>query len=173
MPGPGLPVTIDSAYADDGSDATVKLHQQHHDVLHAFANEFDTATRQDGQVWLRSGGLWVPSLLSTKAIPTTDIEDTPGGNYTFTAADAGKYKASKTSDTAAVTWTIPTNASVPMPIGTTIGIAQWGTGQITIVGAAGVVLRAPGGATSIALIYGGGRLIKRFTDTWWLEARAS
>lgn len=33
-----LPVTIDSTYADSGTDASVKLHQQHHDALHALYN---------------------------------------------------------------------------------------------------------------------------------------
>jgi hypothetical protein len=33
-----LPVNIDSTYADDGSDASVQAHQQHHDVIHQFVN---------------------------------------------------------------------------------------------------------------------------------------
>ncbi len=31
----GLPVNLDTTYADSGTDASVKLHQQHHDTLHA------------------------------------------------------------------------------------------------------------------------------------------
>lgn len=33
-----LPVDIDTVYADDGADASVKLHQQHHDTIHAAVN---------------------------------------------------------------------------------------------------------------------------------------
>lgn len=33
-----LPVNIDSTYADDGGDASVALHQQHHDEIHAAVN---------------------------------------------------------------------------------------------------------------------------------------
>lgn len=33
-----LPVNIDTVYADDGADASVKLHQQHHDTIHAAIN---------------------------------------------------------------------------------------------------------------------------------------
>lgn len=39
-----LPSTIDATYADDVADATVKTHQQHHDVLHAFFNSFEGTT---------------------------------------------------------------------------------------------------------------------------------
>lgn len=35
-----LPVNIDTTYADDGGDASVALHQQHHDSIHAARNDF-------------------------------------------------------------------------------------------------------------------------------------
>lgn len=35
---PNLPVNIDTTYADSGTDASVKTHQQHHDTLHAVVN---------------------------------------------------------------------------------------------------------------------------------------
>jgi hypothetical protein len=55
-------VSVDTTYADSGTDPTVKLHQQHHDVLHAFANKFDTATPSNGNtlVWNSTTQLWVP-----------------------------------------------------------------------------------------------------------------
>jgi hypothetical protein len=37
-----LPVDIDTTYADDGSDASVKLHQQHHDEIHTRLNAIAT-----------------------------------------------------------------------------------------------------------------------------------
>jgi hypothetical protein len=37
-----LPVDIDATYADSSADDSVKLHQQHHDAIHAVVNAFDT-----------------------------------------------------------------------------------------------------------------------------------
>lgn len=40
MAGPGLPVNVDNTYPDDGTTPSVKLHQQHHDTIHAILNTF-------------------------------------------------------------------------------------------------------------------------------------
>lgn len=64
--------------------------------------------------------------------------------------------------------TIPTNASVAFPIGSQILIAQYGSGQTTIVPDTGVTLRSSGGKTKIAAQYGLATLIKRGTDEWYL-----
>lgn len=68
MAGPNLPVNVDTTYADSGADASVKVHQQHHDALHTNANRFDKdVAPTDGQalIWSASLGLWVPTTLST------------------------------------------------------------------------------------------------------------
>lgn len=39
-----LPVNVDSTYADSGTDASVALHQQHHDTIHAAVNTLDATT---------------------------------------------------------------------------------------------------------------------------------
>jgi hypothetical protein len=171
VPGPGLPVNVDSAYVDDGADATVKLHQQHHDVLHAFANEFDTATRAALDLWVRNSAntLFEPVMGESKHIPLTTFDLTGGGNYTFQLSDAGKKKGSLTTDTAAMTWTIPTNASVPFPIGTTIKVQQRGTGQITIAGASGVTLNAAGSAYKTAAQHATLLITQDFANTWLVE----
>lgn len=172
MPGPGLPTNLDATYADDGTDASVKAHQQYHDAIHALVNEFDTATRQQFEVWAHDGTLFQPTLQDSRYMPQTFLDTAPLGTaYTFVSADAGKMKRSNAADTAAAIWTIPTNASVPFPINTSIGILQFGTGQITVVGASGVVLRAFGGATALAGIYADAVITKVFTDTWWLRGR--
>lgn len=36
-----LPVNIDTSYADNGADASVKVHQQHHDVIHGGLQRID------------------------------------------------------------------------------------------------------------------------------------
>jgi hypothetical protein len=172
MPGPGLETNIDATYADDGTDGSVKRHQQLHDIYDAFLNEFDTATRQQFEVWAHDGSIFQPTLLDSRYLPQTFIEAAPAGTaYTFVAADAGKLKRSNATDTAAATWTIPPNAAVPLPINTSIGILQFGTGQITVVGGAGVTLRAFSGATALAGIYADAVITKVFTDTWWIRGR--
>jgi hypothetical protein len=53
MAGPSLPVNIDTTYADSGTDASQKIHQQHHDTAHAYVNLLDTtalSTHNDGDV---------------------------------------------------------------------------------------------------------------------------
>lgn len=47
-----LPTNIDSSYADDGSDASVAAHQQHHDTIHAAVNAAAGGTT--GQVWAKT-----------------------------------------------------------------------------------------------------------------------
>lgn len=49
-----LPVNIDTTYADDGGDASVALHQQHHDAIHALYNEISGATPDPNSVGLAS-----------------------------------------------------------------------------------------------------------------------
>jgi hypothetical protein len=62
LPNFSLPVNIDATYADDAGDASVKLHQQHHDTVHEFVDRFDTA--------------YTPSS-SADAIVTVAASDTP------------------------------------------------------------------------------------------------
>lgn len=37
-----LPVNVDTTYADDGGDASVKTHQQHHDIVHGAVNKIES-----------------------------------------------------------------------------------------------------------------------------------
>lgn len=168
MPGPGLETNIDATYGDD-PDASVKRHQQLHDITNAFLNEFDTGTRSAGDVWVHNGTLWIPRGLESADVPTVTFELTPGGAYTFVLADAGKLKGSLTSDTGPIVYTIPVSTSVAYPLGTAIKVMQRGTGQITIAGAAGVTLQALGSAYKTPGQNGPVILTKLFSDTWWVE----
>lgn len=90
-------------------------------------------------------------------------------SYTLVLADAGKQV--EIGSASGVTLTVPTNASVAFPIGTTILIVQTGAGQITVGGAGVTINGTPGlklyGQWSTAL------LIKRATDTWLLSGDLS
>ena len=65
----------------------------------------------------------------------------------------------------ATTLTIPTNATIAWPIGTSIDILQTGAGQVTIAGAAGVTVNATPGL-KLRTQWSSASLLKRATDSW-------
>jgi len=65
----------------------------------------------------------------------------------------------------AQTVTIPTNASVAFPVGTSLDILQTGAGQVTIAGAAGVTVNGTPGL-KLRTQWSSATLFKRATDTW-------
>jgi hypothetical protein len=69
------------------------------------------------------------------------------------------------ANASATTITIPTNATVAFPVGTSIDILQTSTGQVTIAGAAGVTVNATPGL-KLRTQWSGATLFKRATDTW-------
>lgn len=86
-------------------------------------------------------------------------------NYTLQLSD--KDKMVEVNSSSATTITIPTNASVAFPIGSTITIMQAGTGQITISGATGVTVNyTPSNITRTR--YSSATVIKRSENTWYL-----
>ena len=62
-------------------------------------------------------------------------------------------------------FTIPANATVAFPVGTTLTIIQEGTGQITLVAAAGVTINTPSSLTTRAQ-YSTIALIQISANTW-------
>ncbi len=90
-------------------------------------------------------------------------------NYTLVLADATATGSSylQMNSAAAQTITIPTNASVPFPIGAQLPGVQAGTGQVTIQGAGGVTVLPPFNST-LALRGQNASfcLVKVGTDTW-------
>jgi hypothetical protein len=71
------------------------------------------------------------------------------------------------SNTSAITVTIPTNASVAFPVGSSITILQTNTGQITVSPASGVTLNYTPG-NKFRAQWSSATLMKRATDTWVL-----
>lgn len=86
-------------------------------------------------------------------------------SFTLTAELTGTTVLCAAS--AAITITLPTNASLSLPVGTRVDIVQTGAGQVTVSGANGVTLRAPSGAKTRAQ-YAVAGLIKVSTDEWVL-----
>ena len=86
-----------------------------------------------------------------------------GTTYTLVLADLGRLVT--LSNAAAVTLTVPTNASVAFPVGSRIDLVQKGAGQVTVAGTPTV--NATPTKKSRAQ-YSGMTLVKEATDTWYL-----
>ena len=87
--------------------------------------------------------------------------------YTLALADAGDHVYFTGGSTA--TLTVPTNATVAFPIGTTILVLNNNSGNLTISGA-GVTFQLANGTTGNRTVAtkGMASLIKVATDTWWV-----
>jgi hypothetical protein len=92
-----------------------------------------------------------------------------GTTYTFVLADQGKYITA--SNASAITVSIPTNASVAFPVGTSIDLIQIGAGQVTVSAASsGTTTIYSTGATAAApktrVQYSALTCKKISTDVW-------
>lgn len=90
--------------------------------------------------------------------------------YTMGAADTGKHIYHPVADTTARVWTIPANASVAYPIGTTLTfVNDLGAGTITISITSDTLVFAPSGATgSRTLAAGGVCTALKMASTRWI-----
>ena len=84
-------------------------------------------------------------------------------SYTLVLSDDGKLVEMGVGS--ANTLTIPTNTSVPFPIGTTVVVLQTGAGQTTLTPAGGVTLNGTPGL-KLRTQWASATLIKRGTDAW-------
>jgi hypothetical protein len=118
-------------------------------------------------------------VLSTQSspIPSADLNGgrtvnaQTGTTYTFALSDgsmAGGFPLVTLSNAAAITATVPTNASVAFPVGTQIDVTQLGAGAVTITPDVGVTVNTSASLTMSQ--YAGGTLVKTATDTWQFYA---
>jgi hypothetical protein len=128
-----------------------------HDVL--------IGTKVDGQVitYEASSGLWKNK---TPVDPTiTSINAQTGTTYTVALTDHNRMV--ELNNAAAISVTVPTNATTAFPVGATITLLQTGAGQVTVSGAGGVTLdKTPG--NKLRTQWSSATLIKRATDSWVL-----
>ena len=87
-----------------------------------------------------------------------------GTTYTPVLTDNGKLVT--LANAAAITLTVPTNASVAYAIGAQINIQAIGAGQVTIVGDTGVTVNGTG--TKLRAQWSAATLVKLGTDSWTL-----
>jgi hypothetical protein len=100
-----------------------------------------------------------------KLIPTINAQ---AGNYTAVLTDANSVTIDMTS-ASANTFTIPTNASVAFPVGSSLTVFRSGAGVTTIQATTGVILNGTSGASRlIEGRYQGVLLQKKATDTWYI-----
>lgn len=93
-----------------------------------------------------------------------------GTSYTTVWADLGKLVT--LSNASAIALTVPTNASVPYPVGSRIDFFQLGAGQVTFAGDTGVTVNGAIGLKARAQ-YSPISIIKTGTNAWVLIGDAA
>lgn len=88
-----------------------------------------------------------------------------GTTYTIVDDDMCKYV--RCTNGSAITLTIPTNATLALPVGWNCVIKQGGAGQVTIAGS-GITFEATPGL-KIRAQHGSATIVKRATDTWCVD----
>lgn len=95
------------------------------------------------------------------------VDQSSANSYTLVLADNNKYK--EFTSGGAVLVTVPTNASVPFPIGAAIPIEQNGGGVVTVAAAGGVTIQSAGGLVATNGQYASAVLVKKDTNRWHLS----
>jgi hypothetical protein len=103
-----------------------------------------------------------PTITDAKQNVTLNAQT--GTTYTLVLTDNGRLVT--LSNAAAITLTVPTNASVAFATGAVINIQQIGAGQVTVAGAGGVTVTGTG--TKLRTQYSAAALVKTGTDSWTL-----
>jgi hypothetical protein len=104
------------------------------------------------------------SAADASAAPASAGINTQTASYTLALGDANGMVRMNSSS--ANNLTVPTNASVAFPIGTTISIRQIGAGVTTFVAAGGVTLNNPGTDLNLAKQLATAVIVKVGTDEW-------
>ena len=138
-----------------------------------------TLTNKSGDIsqWTNDSGYTTPSstdTLTNKTIDVngntfkggiSDINTQTGTTYTLVLTDRDKIV--EMNNGSANTLTVPTNASVAFPVGTTLTVIQYGAGSTTVEGDTGVTVNGvSAGSVAVDSQYGGVALYKRATDEW-------
>jgi hypothetical protein len=117
-----------------------------------------------------SGTLSSCTVDGTNSVGFRTAPQTSGGasSYTLVLTDSGKHVIFTGGSTA--TLTVPTNASVAFPIGTTILVVNDNSGNLTISGA-GVTFQLANGGTGNRTVATKGlaTCLKTATDTWYVS----
>lgn len=115
--------------------------------------------------WNESGDYWEFTNDGTyyQRIFTDTVTNAQTSAYTLALADNGKMVEMNVASGNALT--VPSNANVAFPVGTTLTILQTGAGQTTLTPQAGVTINATPGL-KLRAQWASATIIKRATDTW-------
>ena len=123
-----------------------------------------------GTVTVSSSGIAFTDGTQTKeGVPSRTPIIQKTGSYTLSALSE-RDSMIEVSSASAVLITIPLNSAVAYPVGASIDVLQTSTGQVSIVGTAGVTINAaPSGGANTAKLrtqWSSCTLFKRASDTW-------
>ena len=110
-----------------------------------------------------AGVVFTDGTQTKQGVPSLTEINQQAGEYTAVLADRDKLV--EVSSASGVTLTIPTNADVAYPVGTSFDILQTGAGQVTIAGAAGVTVNATPGL-KLRTQWSSATIFKRAENTW-------
>lgn len=123
----------------------------------------------DGTLWLKLTG-----SSNTGWSQVIDASQTLGYNYvqyvsshTLALTDMGKFIEMDSGSS--INLEVPTNATVPFPIGTKIPISQYGAGLLTFTAVGGVTIISRGSFVTSAGQYAEFVIHKRATNEWYLS----
>ena len=111
------------------------------------------------------------TALDLKQDKSQTINAQTGTTYTLALADAGKVVT--LANASAITLTVPTNASVAFPIGTSIDLVQLLAGQFTVTGAGPPTINKSMATAKSRAQFSVMTLIKYLSDTWVLTGDAA
>lgn len=132
----------------------------------AINNDAEFATTINNLIGQKADASSVSAALSAKADATLGFVNV-NTNHTLSIG-TDNSKILNCNSVSAITITIPLNATDAFPIGTEIGIVRLGTGTVTIVGTAGVIVRSVDNKNKIKGQYSSAALLKISTDEWVL-----
>jgi hypothetical protein len=119
-----------------------------------------------GVITASSGVTFSDGTQTKEGVPSRTPIVAKTASYTLSALTE-RDSVIEVNSASAVTVTVPLNATIAYPVGTSIDILQTGAGQITVAGAAGVTVNATPGL-KLRTQWSGATLFKRATDTWVL-----
>ena len=115
-------------------------------------------------VTVSSGVAFSDGTQTKEGVPSRTPISQKTASYTL-AALTERDTLVEMGSSSALTLTIPTDATLNFPIGTSIDILQTSTGQVTIAGAAGVTVNATPGL-KLRTTWSSATLFKRAANTW-------
>lgn len=99
-----------------------------------------------------------------RAVFQTLLERSATGSVTLALADEGRMITIDSST--ATTVTVPTHASVPLPVGAQVLVHRLGTGSVTIIPATGVTINHAFASLALRARFSFAALVKRGDNVW-------